>query len=100
MWPLPLLLTCASRGIDSSALRNNAAFRRGVFEKFFNAIREILFARQADVYSGDLSTAIDQERGGQRIDSAIGLGRHVVADDQPVIDAQPGGEGLHDFPAL
>ena len=49
---------------------------------------------------GDSSFFIDQERGGQRIDTTVHTGGLIVANDYPVVDAEVGEERLDHFPAF
>ena len=52
------------------------------------------------MHGGDTSFSIDEERGGQRVDTAVHAGRLIVANDYPVVDAEFGEEGLDHFPAF
>src|SRR4051794_2307322 len=95
----PLLCAASVRHNSAVAVDLNTA-RRRVREELFDTIFKVLLARESCVDRGDLAGAIDQKCGGQRVDAAVCLGRHVVAREDAVIHAGFGDVRFHDLPAF
>src|SRR6202142_765093 len=92
-------LSCAPRAVAKRASAS-AGSLGGSLEKLLKVIFVPALAHEANVNGGDAALAIDHERGRERVDAAVEVRHFVVAQEDAVIDAGLGDEGLDGLPPV